>query len=170
MGKSFTIRHGSRDGEQIARLSYRYHDLGGTDYEGIATLSVEEAMGLSGSGLYFSHGPAIPEGTPETRLSIRLREDPQPNARLWVLSAQTEGKEPRQVGYLNCEHVRDLIEMGIRVDFPDGAPDWAEVDRIKDRLEVQDLRDQARKLLEKADKLEAGLNEAPDAPRHEPSL
>ncbi len=170
MGKSFTLRYGSKNGEQVARLSYRYHDLGGTDYEGIATLSVEEAMGLSGSGLYFSHGHEIPAGTPATRLSIRLRDDPQPNARLWVLSAQIEGRAVRQVGYLNCEHVMDLIEMGIRVDFPDGAPDWAEVDKLKARLEIQDLRDQAGKLLEKADKLEACLNEDIEAYRHEPDL
>lgn len=152
MGMTLVFRHGQKNGEYIARLSRRYHDLGGTDYEGFATLTMEEAFGLASSGIYFTHGQDIPEGTPDTTLSIALRKDPVPNARLWELTAQIEGRAPRMVGYLDCGMVRDLMASSVPLSFPNGAPDWEEVNELKMRLHVQDLRDQA-------DALEASLDE-----------
>lgn len=152
MGISFTLRE-MNNAEQQCAIVLRSHDLGGTDYEHVARLTMVEAEGVASSGIiHFLYDHDIPEDIVPARLSIKLREDPQPNVRLWKLSCQIEGQDPRTVGYLSDSIMRNLMDCSVDIDFPDGPPDWTAHQDLQTRLIVQDMR-------QKADDLEALLEE-----------
>lgn len=163
MGISFVLREG-READQCSVVC-RSHDLGGTDYEHVARLTMKEAEGVSASGImHFLYNHDIPTDTVSARLSIALREDPKPNVRLWKLSCQIEGQEPRTVGYLSDGTVHDLMDCHVDIDFPEGPPDWTAHGDLQTRLTIQGMRQAAdemeAKLAERIMKRETSVDDA----------
>lgn len=128
MGDSLTLmrRHGKYS------LSLRRHDLGGTEYQTLCSLTELQAHALAGphTGLFFLHEekPIHPPVEPRA-LHIFRRPDRPANTRAWSLCVG-----PDHAAYVSDEAVRLLQEHANPV-FEPGEPNWATRD-------IEDLDDQ----------------------------
>lgn len=113
----------------VTFLCFRSHDLGGTDYEPIIRMGLDQARSvLSGtrwgngrSGISSHLGDACtPDAEQAGRLSITQRPDPVLEGRNWIMHLTREGQAPEKIGYVSDEAVRELDHLKVDIDFPEG--------------------------------------------------
>lgn len=114
-------------------LSLRSHDLGGTDYSTLCSLTPTHAHAIEGhhTGLFFLHDEKPIEPPPEKRqLCIRRRADRPANTRSWSLCVGDE-----HAGYISDDAVHLLEEHASPV-FEPGEPNWVtrEIEEIDDQI------------------------------------
>jgi len=162
MGTSLILRAMNRNEDRIAKcsLSLRSHDLGGTDYSHLATLTIEQGISLAMGerAINWHFNPPHHREQQAGKLLIKLREDAGPDQALWSLQI-VKGETSEHACFINSGHADTLLfELGKDV-FEDCDASWEKHRRMCVRFKIDRLRAEA-------DELEAGLaaSEADDTP------
>jgi hypothetical protein len=154
MGTSLKLRRNDRTDDRTAKCSLilRSHDLGGTDYEHLATLTLEQGISLSMGerAINWLHDAPYHREQQAGKVLVKLRRDAEPGQALWDLQLARENGKTEHMCFINSGKADTLLfEMG-KDAFEDCDESWREHSRMCRRFKVRELR-------EEADRIEAGI-------------
>lgn len=149
------------------RLSVREHDMSGTEYFRICSLSGKQAWSIAGdhTGIFFLHSQPAPDHLVVHKpLRIERVKDRKPNRRAWLLFIGDEpvtatNSEGETIAIRLSDGSVDSLEKNAKPVFEPGQPDW-------DLREVEDVEDRAVTLHQQASEMQIKADKARDKWEH----